>query len=60
MEQCKECELAIYCYSDSSTWVFRTKQEMEEKKAAILECPVHEQIEQARSTARQSFSGAGL
>ncbi len=59
MEQCKECELAIYCYSDSSTWIFRTTQEMEEKKAAISECPVRDQVEQSRSVAKQRFSGAG-
>jgi hypothetical protein len=51
MEQCKECELAIYCYSESSTWTFRTKDEMEEKKAAILACPLHDKLKQVRATA---------
>ncbi len=51
MEQCKECELAIYCFSDTSSWIFRTKQEMEEKTAAILNCAVHEEIEQMRAKA---------
>ena len=51
MEQCKECDLAIYCYSDSSNWVFRTKQELEEKTAAIAACPVREQVREARSAA---------
>ncbi|SPF48334.1 hypothetical protein SBDP1_740018 [Syntrophobacter sp. SbD1] len=49
MEQCKECELAIYCFSDSSSWIFRTTQEMGEKKEAIANCPVHDQVEQARA-----------
>jgi hypothetical protein len=39
MKDCKECELAIYCYSESSTWIFRTKEEMCEKQAAIEDCP---------------------
>ncbi|HOI95069.1 hypothetical protein [Syntrophobacter fumaroxidans] len=59
MEQCKECDLAIYCYSDSSTWIFRTKQEMEEKKAAISECPVREQVEQLRLQEKRKCSGVG-
>ncbi len=50
MERCKECELAIYCFSDSSSWIFRTKQEMGEKKDAIANCPVHAQVEQARAS----------
>jgi hypothetical protein len=41
MKDCKECELAIYCYSESSTWIFRTKEEMREKQAAIDDCPHH-------------------
>jgi len=59
MEQCKECDLAIYCYSDSSTWIFRTKQEMEEKKAAISECPVREQVEELRLQEKRKCSGVG-
>jgi hypothetical protein len=58
MEQCKECELAIYCFSDSSSWVFRTKQEMEEKKDVIANCPVHDQLEQALA-ARDREAAAG-
>lgn len=54
MEECKVCELAIYCYSDSNTWIFRTKQEMEDKREAIDNCPVHEQVEQMRSSASAS------
>ncbi|MDR3567172.1 MAG: hypothetical protein P4L43_04015 [Syntrophobacteraceae bacterium] len=47
MERCRECELAVYCFSDSSSWIFRTKQEMGEKKEAIANCPVHEQVVRA-------------
>ncbi len=50
MERCKECELAIYCFSDSSSWVFRTKQEMEEKKDVIANCEIHCQLEQAQAS----------
>lgn len=50
MEPCKECELAIYCFSDSSSWVFRTKQEMEEKKDVIANCAIHDQLEQVRAS----------
>jgi hypothetical protein len=48
MDKCRECELAIYCYSESSSWVFRTKQEMEEKQEAIRSCPVYCEVEQMR------------
>jgi hypothetical protein len=49
MERCKDCELALYCFSDSSTWVFRTKQEMDEKRAAMLGCPFHKKAQEACS-----------
>jgi hypothetical protein len=53
MERCRECELAIYCFSDSSSWIFRTKQEMEEKTAAVTNCPIREEIKQLRALKRQ-------
>jgi len=53
MEQCKECELAIYCYSESSSWIFRTKQEMEEKTAAMTNCPVRKEVDEARAPKNQ-------
>lgn len=46
MEECRACELAVYCYSDSNTWTFRTKQEMEEKQAAMAKCPTHEKAQE--------------
>lgn len=49
MEQCKECELAIYCFSDSSSWVFRTTREIEETRDAIASCPIHDQVESERT-----------
>jgi len=54
MEPCKECELAIYCFSDCSSWVFRTKQEMEEKKDVIANCAFHDQLEQVRASQTNS------
>jgi hypothetical protein len=53
MERCKECELAIYCFSDSSSWIFRTTREMEEKKQAICDCPVHDEVQKLRTVTRQ-------
>ncbi|MGA7644103.1 MAG: hypothetical protein WBW56_18025 [Syntrophobacteraceae bacterium] len=50
MERCKECELAVYCFSDSSCWVFRSKREMEEKEDQIANCPLHDQVERARAS----------
>jgi hypothetical protein len=57
MELCKECELAIYCFSDSSSWVFRTRREMEEKKDVIANCSIHDQLEQARASQTNSTAG---
>jgi hypothetical protein len=57
MERCKECELAIYCFSDSSSWIFRTTREMEEKKQAICDCPVHDEVQKSRTVMRQKSAG---
>jgi len=59
MEKCKECELAVYCFSDSSSWIFRTLQEMGEKKEAIANCPVHDQVELARASREVKAGSAG-
>lgn len=59
MKECRECELAIYCFSDSSTWIFRTKQEMEEKRIAIDSCPVGRQARQAEGESAKATSGLG-
>lgn len=37
---CAQCDLAVYCFSHPSTWVFRTTTELEEKTRRMLECPV--------------------
>ncbi len=58
MEECKTCELAIYCYSESGTWIFRTKQEMEEKREAMSKCPHHEKLLESRSTAGEDAGAA--
>lgn len=49
MKECQKCELATYCYSEANTWVFRTKQEMREKQAAIAACPIHDKKQSSRS-----------
>ncbi|ROQ93444.1 hypothetical protein EDC27_1463 [Desulfosoma caldarium] len=38
--ECSACPLAVYCFSDPSTWVFRTMAELEEKTRKIRECAV--------------------
>ena len=58
MDACKECELAIYCYSESSTWIFRTKQEMEEKKSVICNCPNYEQMQSTRKAPEETHTAA--
>lgn len=45
MTKCEQCELAIYCFSEPHSWVFRTKQEMEEKQAMIFACAVYQQMQ---------------
>lgn len=55
---CKDCELAVYCYSEPSTWVFRTKQEMEEKQAAISNCPLRKQVHLKSGVSEEQSSAA--
>lgn len=43
MKDCKECQWAIYCYSEPSSWIFRTKEQMEETKTIISACPTYQQ-----------------
>jgi hypothetical protein len=45
MHKCEKCELAVYCFTEPHTWVFRTKQEMEEKQAVIFGCAVYQQMQ---------------
>jgi hypothetical protein len=58
MNVCKECELAVYCYSEPSTWVFRTRQEMEEKQAAICNCPLYKQVHLKSGVSEEQSSAA--
>lgn len=57
MEECKTCELAVYCYSDSSTWIFRTKQEMDEKQESMEKCPHHAKVQKIRTCASEQCAG---
>ena len=59
MERCKECELAVYCFSDSTSWIFRSTREMEEKEDRIANCPVHDQVEKARASQTNSTLSEG-
>lgn len=56
MDECKTCDLAMYCYSESSTWIFRTKREMEEKKSVICNCPNYEQMQMMRKSSEKTSS----
>ncbi len=49
MKECRECELATYCYSESNTWVFRTTEEMQEKLVAMNACPLREKAQHEES-----------
>lgn len=44
MNDCKACELAVYCYSEPSSWTFRTKEEMEDVQQRILQCETRKQV----------------
>jgi hypothetical protein len=48
MNNCKECELAVYCYSEPCSWMFRTMEEMREKQRQMAACPLCPQPEAAR------------
>jgi hypothetical protein len=41
MNDCRSCDLAVYCYSEPCTWMFRTKEEMREKQEHMDMCPIH-------------------
>lgn len=53
MKECRECDLAAYCYTESNTWVFRTKEEMTEKRAAIEACPLHRAAQNTESPSKK-------
>ncbi|SFM40692.1 hypothetical protein [Thermodesulforhabdus norvegica] len=38
--ECRECEFAVYCFTEPSQWVFRTKKDVEEIKRALETCPI--------------------
>jgi hypothetical protein len=59
MNECRECDMAVYCYSDSSTWIFRTKQEMDEKLIIISKCPFHQQVQENRANAGKGVQTCG-
>jgi len=43
-KNCKECELAIFCFTPSTDWVFRTKEEVAEKLEKIKKCPFYQRL----------------
>ena len=56
MKECKKFELALYCFSEPDTWVFRTKREMEEKRASIYGCSIYQQARESNSEAAPEAS----
>ncbi len=42
MNECKDCELAVYCFTESTSWIFRTKEEMNEKLEEMAKCPIRQ------------------
>lgn len=38
MKDCKDCELAVYCYSDPNSWTFRTKDQMRDVSQRMSAC----------------------
>ena len=60
MNECKECELAVYCYTDSTSWTFRTVREMEEKKSAMEQCALYAHIRAGKEKQEDDNVGATL
>jgi hypothetical protein len=54
MMECRECELAKYCYSESRTRGFQTKEEMANKQTAINRCPVHAMVLKPESLTKRN------
>lgn len=42
-KECKDCELAVFCYAEPASWIFRTKQEMREIEQQIAACVRHQE-----------------
>lgn len=38
MKDCKDCDLAVYCYSDPNSWTFRTKDQVHEVEERMAAC----------------------
>ncbi|SMC26930.1 hypothetical protein SAMN02746041_02817 [Desulfacinum hydrothermale DSM 13146] len=51
--ECSQCDLAVYCYAEPSSWIFRTQAEMAEKIARMERCPVNVQGKGVRSAAKE-------
>jgi hypothetical protein len=54
MNDCRDCEFAVYCYSEPGNWMFRTREEMARIEAQISSCPAYSQVQ-----ARQAERAAG-
>jgi hypothetical protein len=45
MNECRDCELVIYCYAEPGNWMFRTREEMTQTQARIASCPVSSRVQ---------------
>jgi hypothetical protein len=45
MNDCRDCELAIYCFAEPGNWMFRTREEMIQIQARISSCPVSSRVQ---------------
>jgi hypothetical protein len=49
MNDCRSCDLAVYCYSEPGTWTFRTMEELRQKQERMALCPIHRQVMDSRA-----------
>lgn len=50
MNECRSCDLAVYCYSEPCSWVFRTMEEMCRKQERIVSCPIRQHKDEGKKT----------
>lgn len=46
--KCRECDLAVYCFSDPSQWVFRTKKDIEQIRSEIESCHIRKHMSKGK------------
>jgi hypothetical protein len=62
MKECKDCELAVFCYSDPDSWMFRTKKEMREAAEKMAACEKYRSLRhqaEASNSSQRPAKAAG-